>query len=630
MGDETLVFRWRKLVIMGIVIIVASLLFREVAAALFLNAANLQMLHQIGADSAPPPRLSASPRLVAGEIPHLLNQALRWTPHSVATRWAWGRTALFAGEFEVAADVLLPLRQGAANNSLIYSDLIAALTYDERWVDVVQTYEQWGVPSLPDSLTDLFTDLVALSYLKLASESIASQDGATALSCWRAARATTSDDFYVRYLAYELEKQLKAGETPIAQNDLAATPSSKLRWYWNSKWNSEYIPAILRLVSEGLWSPGGLWGVAQRWAKEGHWASSELLLKAATKKEWATPALYAQLAELYLMQNKYTEAIESLHQAIDLAPSDAWLHFELGQVQEKMAHGETEADALFDAALVSYERANQLEPAEPFALDRLIRLNQNLGRDAIAQEWQSALTAQISGRHPEYRASRGKWIDPEWEDLLQGYDLQEKALEWDVPIPLCLWWSGEVTLLGEGVHQVAADTWLQCVRIPNLISNGGFELDGGTGPMFPTGYVREVYVDTPPSAHGVSLDPLGQRTGKVGWLLNDGSRSSTGLASEAIAVNPEGRLYLQGAWIYSEGGKGYIGHRRIGGTKTRHAFTGKRVDKWSYYGRLISPEPGATSVEVRLLNYRADDSLMYFDDVLFVELEPPAMVYNND
>jgi len=379
------------------------------------------------------------------------------------------------------------------------------------------------------------------------------------------------------------------------------------------------------LVSEGFWSVDGVWGVALGGIRNGQWESSKSLLETAIKQEWATPDLHAQMAELYLMQGNHAAAVEALNKTIALEPSDPWLYFELGQVYEQWANAQANQTALLETALAAYGRANELDPTDPFVLDRLIRVNSHLGRNTTAQEWRVALSDQISSRHPEYPAREGEGVSQEWVVLLEGYDLQEKALEWSVPVPLCLWWSGDVYVIGDNVHQVANDKWIQCVRVPNLVSNGGFELDGGTGPMFPSGYVRDVYVDTPLTAHGVSFDPLGERTGKVVWLANDASRLSTGLASGAIAVSSEGRIYLQGAWVRSAGGRGRIGYRPLGGTRTQHAFNNIKSDRWRYYSRLIGPEADAAGVELRLSNYRASDSVVYFDDVLFVELEPPVI-----
>jgi len=70
---------------------------------------------------------------------------------------------LFEREFELAAETLMPLRQYAEKNPLVYHDLVSALVYSEKWYDAVQIHEQLGDPGLSEAFANLFADLIALS-----------------------------------------------------------------------------------------------------------------------------------------------------------------------------------------------------------------------------------------------------------------------------------------------------------------------------------------------------------------------------------------------------------------------------------------------------------------------------------
>ncbi|MFZ5919281.1 MAG: tetratricopeptide repeat protein [Chloroflexota bacterium] len=604
-----LTFRRSALLIICLAVACTPGLVRAGIVAALLNAGNLQLLDQL-ATGAPAVDDLFLQEAVA-EIPAPLGRALELAPHNTAIRRAMGRAALLAQEFGVAATALTPLSQDASHSPLLYPYLIVTLAYNEQWRDVIRLYEE-KTPSTPATPT---LDLVALAYLHLAAEARSQGEITTAASLWRAAQSVPSNDFYVRYLAYDLAQQLELAETDATLQTLLATPSSHVRWYPKQDWTARYPPAAFSLVSAGWWSVDGLWGMALQAARAGRWSEAEHLLSAALQQDWATPAvLQAQLAELYRLQEDYTTAAQHLSQAIESDPSNAWLRFELGQTLE------TQAGPLLQAAVTAYRQAHHLQPADLFTLDRLIQLSSRLGQDAAAAEWQALLLSQASGREPEYPVRDDTWNAEADTIRLRGYDLQETALEWDLPLPLCLWWSGQMAPSEQGLYRLADDSWLQCIHLPNLITNGGFELDSGTGAMIPSGYTQDVYPDTPPAAHGIVFDPSNERQSKVLRLTNDAGRSRSGIISQSITVLGGQRQYLLGAWLRSDGGRAYIGYRGRDTSRTHHLVRDVQPDTWQHFGVVFGLEPNTVELEIRLLNYRANDSTVYLDDLFLVEL----------
>ena len=126
-------------------------------------------------------------------------------------------------------------------------------------------------------------------------------------------------------------------------------------------------PAVVELVHAGA-----------RALRDGQPQRAEPLLLQACAQATAHPEPLRYLAILQLHTRRAPVAMQTLHRALAIAPDDALLHCDLGTVQS--ACGD------IDTALASWQRACELDPAQPMPWFNLGRNLQQLGRtdEAIA------------------------------------------------------------------------------------------------------------------------------------------------------------------------------------------------------------------------------------------------------
>ena len=299
--------------------------------------------------------------------------------------------------------------------------------------------------------------------------------------------------------------------------------------------------------------------------------------------------------------------------ASSLGLSDSWVgeaYYRLGLYAEDEGEIET--------AVENYEKALGLNERLVDAIARLEWWYRRNGEMTKAEE----LKDRLASLEPEY--SVGEKVSDDW--VLLGYDLDEEALEAGTSIEIALYWlpSAEVRIDGPDWYR-AGERWIHVTNIRNLVPNGGFEQDEIRGKKLPAGWQIGPY-RSPIDTHELMID---QRDGKettVARLSNSEEHPNTSFSARDISVKPDG-LYLQAGWMRSEeGGRGYLGHRwYVGGKKDSHDYVaeGMEVDSWSHFAGMAIPPDGGSGCRVWLLN-RKSQGQVYFDDILFFELEIPG------
>ena len=239
---------------------------------------------------------------------------------------------------------------------------------------------------------------------------------------------------------------------------------------------------------------------------------------------------------------------------------------------------------------------------------------------------------------PEYQVS--KTINDKW--TLIGYELDEDALAWGLPVPITLYWRLEKGIaVRQPVHEKQGEWDLyrygrrvyQLGTVANLAPNGGFERADAPHVGTPTrhvgtpyGYDRYPY-NAPPEQHAITIaERNGQKT-LVATLYNLSKKRSS-LQTQPIPVRDD-VAYLAAAWVRNRasGGIAGVGCWWVGDlphvvAPYDHDFIEAGTEQWSYLSHLTRPIPGARACRLWLFNYEGSGHVD-FDDALFMALEPP-------
>ena len=293
--------------------------------------------------------------------------------------------------------------------------------------------------------------------------------------------------------------------------------------------------------------------------------------------------------------------------------SDSWVgeaYYRLGLYSED--EGEIEA------AVENYEKALGRNERLVDAIARLERLYRQSDEMTKAEE----LIDRLASLEPEYRV--GEKVSDDW--VLLGYDLDEEALEAGPSMDVALYWlPSEQTEIEQPGWYRAGERWIHVTNIRNLVPNGGFEHDEIRGKRLPTGWPIDIY-RSPIDTHELMIDQRDGEETTVARLSSSEEHPNTGFSTRDISVKPDG-LYLQAGWMRSEeGGRGCLGRAwYVDGKKDSHNYVaaGMEVDSWSHFAGIAIPPEGGRGCRVSLLNYKSQGRV-YFDDILFFELEIPG------
>jgi hypothetical protein len=107
-------------------------------------------------------------------------------------------------------------------------------------------------------------------------------------------------------------------------------------------------------------------------------------------------------------------------------------------------------------------------------------------------------------------------------------------------------------------------------------------------------------------------------------MLDNTWRSASAYYSEDIPVKQD-KVYLQATWIHSSStyclGRGWYPLKREDFYNYLRCGT---ADQWLHVAGVTRPLPGAEYVRLWLMNL-SGGSVAYFDDALFIELNPPTI-----
>ena len=255
--------------------------------------------------------------------------------------------------------------------------------------------------------------------------------------------------------------------------------------------------------------------------------------------------------------------------------------------------------------------------------------------DAVAEEraWQRLVSLQPA--YPLGRVTETGWhsepqeVMPGWQ--LLGYDLGGgQVLHPWAELQITLYWERDRSVAA-GATQVngwrliwARHRVYQMGPVNNLVRNGSFENTRDLNDLLPLGIDHMGHDGNRPGEPALVYVQREGATSVVAHLDNRW-RGANGYRTEELEVHPDLR-YLQAAWVRTEGspraclGNGWSPHVVIGTNWYTWQWCGQS-ESWAHVASVIEPLPGANRVTLWLDNYHHGDGQVYYDDVLFIELD---------
>lgn len=360
------------------------------------------------------------------------------------------------------------------------------------------------------------------------------------------------------------------------------------------------------------------------------------MLKAGATFETVYRSLAKELVDLY-------------NEKLTLDPANARYHFLLGKYQQELGNGEeARANFLYVVENASSPTIGLLEVGEAYyrlgeyfeakgepqkAIEnyemalwsnkQLIEAYQHLlplyARGDL-QEKLSRMKAQLATLQPKYRVQAQ--VAQDW--FLEGYDLDEVALEMDTRIRVYFYWkpSPDISIDGLGLFRVG-QWWVQVRDTLNLVTNGSFEEGLDSKTVLPYGF-SHVYTQRR-QEYKLALDYRDGKNTTVAIVENPVT-DGAGLSAWNIPVQ-SGATYLQGGWMRTDPKVGAsMGHLWVGNVTLDppyRFFVGYSPQDWRFHAGVVTPPPGAREIQLWLLNYQTVGKAI-FDDILFMKLETPT------
>jgi tetratricopeptide (TPR) repeat protein len=376
--------------------------------------------------------------------------------------------------------------------------------------------------------------------------------------------------------------------------------------------------AIVGMRKDNFWSQETQLTILAHQAWYSDSPTTEILFKHLIELASQDADIWYYLGEYYRRQNKLSLAEDAYQQTINLAPDYSPAYLRLGMMDEtRFKNGE--GQAWLDEALVWYQKYHQLAPDTPIGFRKLLDLCQSSGCDIIDDLVVSE--EHLTNRKPEFMINQTLhgW-------LFQGYDVDETRLIRGEPVWLYLHWlaPAEAQAIPEddNFYQLGQH-WVQMVEVQNIILDGGFEMS-----QTPLGFPRDIYRSDPAGRQLTTDSRNGQKT-TVALLSNTSEFSRTSLATEWFQVNQD-KFYLQAGWIRSESERSFMGQRWLGDIEAsaRYSYVADLTTPitWTHYAEIITPPRGATQSEFRLLNESTIEGQVYFDNLIFVEIDKPKFL----
>jgi tetratricopeptide (TPR) repeat protein len=363
-------------------------------------------------------------------------------------------------------------------------------------------------------------------------------------------------------------------------------------------------------------------------------ASAQRQLQSTT--ESARDAFFAG-RYLYLAGD-YLQAIgilESVKENENLKPDErAWSIHYLGRSFEELGDLESALDSYRSGWTLSSEvRENGIH-----FIRLLQQSEQNIDTDLIRD--------QLAALGPTFRPDQvvSQQGDPDLATFpsgsgFAGFELDTLSIADGTTLDMWLWWEVPQEL-ANGVmadaDTIVADSYVIVrQRTSNLILNAGFEW-GETVDGFPLGWQRRIYSQEPDSffVSGVSRAGLSTRAAVASNTMTRESSGAIGI-SESVQ---DGIYYLMAGWT-KDSGNGLMG-RNCRGEEFEPGgpyyidqsdnSTNVSEEEWTQVVSLAPAVPGFNPDQCTaiLINFRAPDSLSYWDDLIWVPIEPPQLSDN--
>lgn len=547
----------------------------------------------------------------------LLRLAADLAPGSSAIRWALGRALLMSGSFEEAARALEEVSPGSPASPR-FADLLVAFSYGGRAALARAQIEQAG--ERLDSAE--LTEAASFAYLEGARDGSLTRTAAAA----RILAFRPEDLWAAAVMLEEAQRHGPHGEAEEWQRRLATVASLPTgKWLFDAT-----KPEVIRSAS--YWTPEKRQHIAAllAWDHPDSPRAGALLAQLARAEpgEPLWPAYSAVHSRRIGDIEGAAAAIAEAERRGRIARDTALARGELAETRLALLGDSRRTQSLEDAAK-AYATAATASRDDSLVLARLAAVCAQLSRaepgtsdcpDDWLRSWRTALDSlrRVAVRPLSVAGGR----------ILRGYLADEAALTRGEPVDLLLFWdipAGQVPGGPEAGWWPTHEGWVQVRRgVRSLVSNGGFEL--GTVLGRPSGFPGELYSNPAETKQVVQATRDG--TTGAGLLQNSQKDTLSSFVSRREPAVP-GTIYLQGGWLKSARGNGYLGRAFMRGLNDVHyraddsyVVRDFRDPAWVHVAGAVVAPAWAETIEVRVLNYFATGKLLV-DGLWLVPLPPP-------
>jgi tetratricopeptide (TPR) repeat protein len=327
---------------------------------------------------------------------------------------------------------------------------------------------------------------------------------------------------------------------------------------------------------------------------------------------------YRALSALYQDAGQLEDAIAVWEGAAAANPGQTWPLLELGKLYE-------------GAGLAIQARATYYQAAAANPQD--LAANRQLAQAAVHVAGEQAIREFLAQREPAVMAADANLtivnqpMPNGWTFL--GYHMTPGAGQ----TKLRHFWQAPAldvapTQETQPWEQVAPGIWAGFIETSSLITDGDFEGEAAvTGPQ---GFPNDLYLASP-ATRQLRRVVRDQASTTVGALANDIENRNTSFVSNWHSIDPA-KAYLVMADVYNVAGNPAVGWRWDGAI----ADTYKPLDRygrelgvrdgWRQYAGLAAPPPGATGLQIWLLNTNTPGTA-YFDNAAVLPIAPPAPLW---
>lgn len=248
----------------------------------------------------------------------------------------------------------------------------------------------------------------------------------------------------------------------------------------------------------------------------------------------------------------------------------------------------------------------------------------DLAQEAVAENNFGLATKHMWNRWQIYepKYSLTTRVNENW--VFVGHDfIDERAFfEGNTQLLWLYWLSDEPTIIHNMGFYGEGTRWIELKLDPNLVKNGGFQ--DISDSSIPRNWEKDIYKASTENRHIVIQECMGRGNLCV-ELMNSSVFTQSSFISTGIFVASES-CYLLSAWAKSNEGSGYVGVYWVDSEDTWSSYDsivrGITAKYWVNYRGFVTSTTEAKLGYIGLVNWNSKGSV-FFDDVLFVELEGP-------